>query len=142
MVENEQTGITGLVVDPLVAIPVCRDERRIDNAGASKTAGQHKRLDMLLQSGVDRQTSAAGHPGNRAVLAQPQALAGQPLQISCSIDIALFPGHNRLCLFVLEPAQGCAGQATPAQRLLGKLKTAPSRTPALGQRWVMVLRLV
>ncbi len=28
------------------------------------------------------------------------------------------------------------------QRLLGKLNTAPSRTPALGQRWVMVLRLV
>lgn len=27
-------------------------------------------------------------------------------------------------------------------RLLGKLNTAPSRTPALGQRWVMVLRLV
>lgn len=28
------------------------------------------------------------------------------------------------------------------QRLLGKLNTAPSRTPALGQRCVMVLRLV
>ena len=28
------------------------------------------------------------------------------------------------------------------QRLLGKLNTVPSRTPALGQRWVMVLRLV
>ncbi len=27
-------------------------------------------------------------------------------------------------------------------RLLGKLNTAPSRTPALGQRCVMVLRLV
>jgi hypothetical protein len=52
MVENEQTGIAGLVVDPLVAIPVCRDERRIDYAGASKTVGQHKRLDMLLQSGL------------------------------------------------------------------------------------------
>ncbi len=30
----------------------------------------------------------------------------------------------------------------PVQRLLGKLNTAPSRTPAEGQRWVMVLRLV
>ena len=28
------------------------------------------------------------------------------------------------------------------QRLLGKLNTAPSRTPAEGQRCVMVLRLV
>lgn len=28
------------------------------------------------------------------------------------------------------------------QRLLGKLNTAPSRIPALGQRCVMVLRLV
>jgi hypothetical protein len=27
-------------------------------------------------------------------------------------------------------------------RLLGKLNTVPSRTPAEGQRWVMVLRLV
>ena len=30
----------------------------------------------------------------------------------------------------------------PSQRLLGKLNTAPSRTPALGQRCVIVLRLV
>jgi hypothetical protein len=28
------------------------------------------------------------------------------------------------------------------QRVLGKLNTEPSRTPAEGQRWVMVLRLV
>jgi hypothetical protein len=33
-------------------------------------------------------------------------------------------------------------RAALLQRLLGKLNTAPSRTPALGQRWVMVLRLV
>jgi len=32
--------------------------------------------------------------------------------------------------------------AQAAYRLLGKLNTVPSRTPAEGQRWVMVLRLV
>jgi len=38
-----------------------------------------------------------------------------------------------------RPARHIEGHA---QRLLGKLNTAPSRTPAEGQRWVMVLRLV
>ncbi len=37
-----------------------------------------------------------------------------------------------------RPGKACAAP----YRLLGKLNTAPSRTPALGQRWVMVLRLV
>lgn len=32
--------------------------------------------------------------------------------------------------------------APSVYRLLGKLNTVPSRTPAEGQRWVMVLRLV
>ncbi len=38
------------------------------------------------------------------------------------------------------PTRASSRQAV--QRLLGKLKTAPSRTPAEGQRCVMVLRLV
>ena len=44
------------------------------------------------------------------------------------------------------PQPGTAGRGVRKkgayQRLLGKLNTAPSRTPAEGQRWVMVLRLV
>lgn len=35
-----------------------------------------------------------------------------------------------------------SNQSRAPYRLLGKLNTVPSRTPAEGQRWVMVLRLV
>jgi hypothetical protein len=47
---------------------------------------------------------------------------------------------KQTALTFCEVRAGAEGASN--QRLLGKLNIAPSRTPADGQRWVMVLRLV
>ena len=50
-------------------------------------------------------------------------------------------GISRSTLNARQAYRNAAESYSP-QRLLGKLNTAPSRTPAEGQRCVMVLRLV
>ena len=61
---------------------------------------------------------------------------------------ARFPGRPGIMMPEPALASPCvrsevgSGMAAARHRLLGKLNTAPSRTPAEGQRWVMVLRLV
>jgi len=59
VVENSQPGITSLFVDHVGAIQVYRDEKLIDFASITKSAGAHKTLDMLFQTDEDRQTVLA-----------------------------------------------------------------------------------
>lgn len=59
VVENSQPGITSLFVDHVGAIQVYRDQKLIDFASITKSAGTHKTLDMLFQTDEDRQTVLA-----------------------------------------------------------------------------------
>lgn len=59
VVENSQPGITSLFVDHVGAIQVYRDEKLIDFASITKSAGNHKTLDMLFESDQDRQSVLA-----------------------------------------------------------------------------------
>lgn len=59
VVENSQPGITSLFVDHVGAIQVYRDQKLIDFASITKSAGAHKTLDMLFQSPDDRQAVLA-----------------------------------------------------------------------------------
>ena len=71
-----------------------------------------------------------------------------PADLSFNLHQLKRCAHETPCLWLLPVWRGwqsfthkawCCPQS---QRLLGKLNTVPSRTPADGQRWVMVLRLV
>ncbi|MDD2882751.1 MAG: diguanylate cyclase [Rhodoferax sp.] len=59
VVENSQPGITSLFVDHVGAIQVYRDQKLIDFASITKSAGTHKTLDMLFQTDEDRKTVLA-----------------------------------------------------------------------------------
>ena len=84
---------------------------------------------------TDRQSRAAQH-GRTALTA--------PGMEECTLGQGAVPSGGRGRAHKKAPPKRGTWRQTqkPFQRLLGKLNTAPSRTPALGQRWVMVLRLV
>ncbi len=80
--------------------------------------------------------------------AAAQAAPGEVLasvQACAAAGIAPGPTRDVVAKGKREPVKAAVvggGVRVALYLLLGKLNTAPSRTPALGQRWVIVLRLV